>query len=103
MASVYRLPASVCTRKRDSPRPSAPSPWPAACDPAAEEREAAVTHASRIEGTFGAPGEVVIELSKSVTNVRNLRTGETPPDGKALKAAWKPWEALLFEATWPQP
>ncbi len=64
-------------------------------------REAAVTHAGRIEGAFGAPGEVVIELSKSVTAVRNLRTGEELPDGKTLKAAWKPWEALLFEATWP--
>ena len=64
-------------------------------------REAAVSHAGRIEGAFGAPGEITIALSRPVTNVRNLRTGETPPDGKALKAAWKPWEALLFEATWP--
>ena len=65
-------------------------------------REAAVTHAGRIDGAFGAPGEVVIELSKPVTNVRNLRSGEELPDGRTLKADWKPWEALLFEVTWPQ-
>ena len=66
-------------------------------------REAAVTHAGRIDGTFGAPAEITIALSRPVTNVRNLRTGEELPDGQTLKATWKPWEALLFEVTWPQP
>jgi len=66
-------------------------------------REAAVTHAGRIDGTFGVPGEITIALSRPVTNIRNLRNGEELPDGGTLKAVWKPWEALLFEVTWPQP
>jgi len=66
-------------------------------------REAAVTHAGRIDGTFGVPGNVVIQLARPVTNVKNLRTGEALPDGKTLTADWKPWEAVLFEVTWPQP
>ncbi len=64
-------------------------------------REAAVSHAGRIEGTFGREGPVEIALSRPVTAVRNLRNGEELPDGQTLKAAWKPWEALLFEVTWP--
>jgi len=64
-------------------------------------REAAVSHAGRIEGAFGREGPVEIALSRPVTAVRNLRSGEELPDGKTLKADWKPWEALLFEATWP--
>jgi len=66
-------------------------------------REAAVSHAGRIDGAFGREGPVEIALSRPVTAVRNIRSGEMLPDGQALKASWKPWEALLFEVTWPQP
>ncbi|HUU93277.1 MAG TPA: hypothetical protein VM238_18950, partial [Phycisphaerae bacterium] len=66
-------------------------------------REAAVDTAGHIDGTFGREGPVEIALSRPVTAVRNLRSGEELPDGKTLTAAWKPWEALLFEVTWPQP
>ena len=63
-------------------------------------RDAAIDSAGDMAGTFGDPGEVEVVLSRPVTAVRNLRSGEALPDGARLRATWKPWEALVFEATW---
>ncbi|HUU09787.1 MAG TPA: alpha-amylase family protein [Phycisphaerae bacterium] len=65
-------------------------------------RQAAVDSAGRLDAAFGETGEVEIALARPATGIRNLRTGEAMPDGASLKTAWKPWEALVFEMTWPE-
>ncbi|MBE3070678.1 MAG: beta-galactosidase trimerization domain-containing protein [Planctomycetes bacterium] len=65
-------------------------------------RQAAVDSAGEMGGVFGDPGDVEIVLAKPVTGIRNLRTGEALPDGSRLRTAWRPWEALVFEAAWPE-
>jgi hypothetical protein len=65
-------------------------------------REAAVDDVGTLAGTYGEPGEVEIALAAPVTAVKNLRTGEALPDGRTIRAQWKPWEALVFEMTWPE-
>jgi hypothetical protein len=66
-------------------------------------RDASTDDAGTMQGLFGDPLDVEISLARPVTNVRNLRTGERLPDGAAIRAKWKPWEALLFEVAWPAP
>jgi len=66
-------------------------------------RDASTDDAGTMQGMFGEPLDVEISLARPVTNVRNLRTGEQLPDGAAIRAKWKPWEALLFEVASPAP
>jgi len=66
-------------------------------------RNASTDDAGVLQGMFGDPLDVEISLARPVTNVRNLRTGERLPDGAAIRAKWKPWEALLFEVASPAP
>jgi len=62
-------------------------------------REAATSGAGTVEGTFGRPADVEVRLARPAVGIRNLRSGEALPDGAALRARWRPWEALVFEMT----
>ena len=64
-------------------------------------RDASIDDAGVMQGMFGEPMDVEISLARPATGIRNLRTGERLPDGAALRAKWKPWEALLFQMASP--
>jgi len=64
-------------------------------------RDASTDDAGVMQGMFGEPMDVEISLAKPATAIRDLRTGERLPDGPAIRAKWKPWEALLFEMAAP--
>ncbi len=63
-------------------------------------RKAGVSAAGAIDKVFGAPMAIELRLSEPVTHVRDLRTGETLPEGDVIAAAWDPSEALLFQVVW---
>jgi hypothetical protein len=60
-------------------------------------RRGSISGAGEIHDVTGEPIEVEIILHKPAANIRNLRTGETLPDGDSIKTRWKPWEGLLFQ------
>ncbi|MBN2212049.1 MAG: beta-galactosidase trimerization domain-containing protein [Sedimentisphaerales bacterium] len=64
-------------------------------------RKASVNTSGAIDDVFGVPVEVELRLSRPAAHIRNLRTGETLPDGDIISATWDPGEALLFQMTWP--
>jgi hypothetical protein len=64
-------------------------------------REASVSDAGRVHDVTGDPLDVEIVFRRPVTGVRDLRSGKALPDGRTIRARWKPWEALLYEVALP--
>ncbi len=65
-------------------------------------RQGAVDQVGAIDGLGGEPLDVEIRFAEPVSDVVNLRSGESLPDGEIIRARWKPWEGLLFGVTLPE-
>ncbi len=64
-------------------------------------RGASISGPGAVHDVTGEPIDVQITLSRPMRRLRNLRTGEGLPDGRVIRARWRPWEALLFEGVAP--
>jgi len=62
-------------------------------------RDAKIDSAGAIDDVFGEPLEVTIEFARPFKALRDLRAGKDLPEGRTVRASWKPWEALLLEGT----
>jgi hypothetical protein len=62
-------------------------------------RDAKIDSAGAIDDVFGEPLDVTIEFARPFKALRDLRAGRDLPEGRTVRALWKPWEALLFEGT----
>ncbi len=60
-------------------------------------RKAATSEAGAIHGVTGEPMEIQIVWREPAVKIRNLRSGESLPDGTKISVLWKPWEAVLLE------
>ena len=60
-------------------------------------RQASTDAATAADQVLGEPIDVEIRLSTDYTHIRDLRSGQTLPAGRSIRAAWKPWEGLVFE------
>ncbi|MBN2129964.1 MAG: beta-galactosidase trimerization domain-containing protein [Sedimentisphaerales bacterium] len=65
-------------------------------------RKASISGAGPIDEVWGEPMEIELLLSEPVTHIRNIRTGQTLPDGDRVAASWDPSEALLIQVVWPE-
>lgn len=61
-------------------------------------REGSVVSAGEVVGVTGESVEVEIRFSEKRRNLRDLRNGETFPDGDRIQVQWNPWEALVIQS-----
>ncbi len=63
-------------------------------------RQGSISGAGAIHGVAGEPVDATLHFRRPMRDIVDLRTGQRHPDGRNVPLGkWKPWEALLLQAT----